>query len=736
LETDFVHWVWTFLLNGTLAAGGYIAARNLFGISAGVIRSIAAAILGWAWITLGMTVLGWAGVLSRGPLLAWTIVGLGTALAARAAGLGRLAFEPPKPAIERWDLCAVVSVGVALAAAMVLGERSLFGAVKVVSDGPIYHLYFGARWWKEARIFLVAAPFGENAATYFPATGDLWFAWLMICWGGERLAKIGQAPFLLLSASSLYEIMRRLGANKNASAIAVCWFVGCTPFLLFSFEPNVDTIFVAGYIAAVLFYLRYVLDGGRVSSLILAGLAAGCAWGTKPTGIVFVPVLLAVGTLAILVQRRHDRRVLGSAIALIAPAMLMVAFWYGRNAVLSGNPLYPLQIRVFGKVLFTGWYSTDVMRLSQYAISITDWRALVDILLVILDPRQAPFWLLALLGAWQWGRPATMSDRWVWGCAALAVVNVALYWLLIPYRTQQRFMIHALALGAIPLARFFDRSSIARVAATSLLLLHVATPETWPWGPDDRSVPWDLSLAIPNSVGAILDCTRRFPGWANYLTGIVILTGLCVGVAALWLRQATQPSIARFTLALGATGATIAGLTWSQSADQSAPKSHPFFPRSFPDYYVGWIQLDQLAGTRGARIAYAGTDLPYYLLGSGLRNEVRYINIDDHPDWLLHDYHRAASRAGKPSWPNPRPGWDREHPNYDAWLSNLRSAGIQLLVVCRANPEEGLHNIADAERFPIERVWADSHPEIFRPVYGVAEGDPQFRIYRLRSPDG
>ena len=47
---------------------------------------------------------------------------------------------------------------------------------------------------------LIAAPFGENAATYFPVVGDLWFTWLMVGLGGERLAKIGQTPFLALAA--------------------------------------------------------------------------------------------------------------------------------------------------------------------------------------------------------------------------------------------------------------------------------------------------------------------------------------------------------------------------------------------------------------------------------------------------------------------------------------------------------------------------------------------------------
>jgi hypothetical protein len=152
----------------------------------------------------------------------------------------------------------------------------------------------------------------------------------------------------------------------------------------------------------------------------------------------------------------------------------------------------------------------------------------------------------------------------------------------------------------------------------------------------------------------------------------------------------------------------------------------------FPDYYRGWMALERLTADTPARVAYSGTDLPYYLFGSQLRNDVRYINVDSHRDWLMHDYHRQASSEGHPTWPTPRPGWDRIHPDYDAWLANLRAERIGLLVVTRANPAEGSFNVADREGFPIERVWADGHPDVFEPVYGAAERDPQMRIYRVR----
>jgi hypothetical protein len=131
-------------------------------------------------------------------------------------------------------------------------------------------------------------------------------------------------------------------------------------------------------------------------------------------------------------------------------------------------------------------------------------------------------------------------------------------------------------------------------------------------------------------------------------------------------------------------------------------------------------------------VAYAGTNIPYYLMARGLRNEVRYINIDRHRDWLLHDYHRAALARGHGHWANARPGWDRMQPDFQAWLDNLDAEGIELLVVTRANPGEGAHNVADVDNFPIERGWADSHPERFEILYGRQENDPWFRLYRVR----
>jgi hypothetical protein len=118
-------------------------------------------------------------------------------------------------------------------------------------------------------------------------------------------------------------------------------------------------------------------------------------------------------------------------------------------------------------------------------------------------------------------------------------------------------------------------------------------------------------------------------------------------------------------------------------------------------------------------------------MGPELQNSVEYVNIDTHTDWLPHHYH-LSQPPGQRRWPDPRPTWERMAPNYNAWLANLNAKQIDLVVVARANPNEGRSNPYDSIGFPIERSWMANHPEQFTPVYGVRENDPEMRIYELK----
>jgi Dolichyl-phosphate-mannose-protein mannosyltransferase len=728
--------------NGALLLGSYSIARYGFKQPRGLSAALATAVVFWCACTVGLEVLGTFGALALEPMLVWGLmVGL------IGGGLWWLRPEvnlgPSIVATDEsvsWD--AVLSVAGLLSAALVLGMKSLLLGVKVVSDGPIYHLYFAARWWKAGRLFLVAVPFGESAATYFPANGDLWFAWLMATCGGDRLAKVGQAPFLVLASLAAYGCARRLGAGRSASLVATCWFASSTPLLIFSFEPNVDTIFVAGYLMAAYFILRASEGAGDTAAFFLGALAAGAALGTKTVAVVFVPPVLALAMVAILVQAVPARTKILRTLVVLAAPLVSGGFWYIRDALLTGNPLYPLEVRVLGRSLLHGWYLPEAMIKSPYYLPFAEWRALGDILLAVLDPRLTPFWIAALVLGWAIKTPTTDgARRRIAIFSIMAVLNVVLYWVCIPYRTQQRFMLQALGLAVVPLAITFDHNRWIRRAGALLITLHLFTPQDWPFARADGSLPWDLTPIIPNSMGDPVllfsrigralqpDELKRSPLGLEILIGIVVCALFMVWGWGRLSSRARRSGLRLTVIAVSSVFFVVLGYldVWRDLAD---PRLR-FYP-AFPDFFAGWLELESRSGTSGTRVAYAGTNIPYYLFASGLRNQVRYVNINRHRDWLMHDYHGLATKRGQGNWPNSRPGWDRLEPDFQAWLDNLESEETQLLVVTRVNPQEGSHNVADSDNFPIERRWADSHPEWFEPLYGQRENDRWFRLYRLR----
>ena len=727
-------WIWTVALNGGLGIGAYGVARSGLRQAPGLPRILASAVLAWAWLTIGMEGLGSIGLLARGPLLGWVgagmVIGMACWLAGRRSEGAETSRKPGRA--SSWE--EVLGYGLVVWATFVQGKVSVFGPLQVVSDGPIYHLFFAVRWWQEGRLGLIASPFGETAATYFPAVGDLWFAWLIVGWGGETPAKAGQIPFLGLTGLVSFALARQLGAGRKASAVATAWALLVPCLFSVTFEPNVDTIFACGYLLAAYFFLRHALGEDGPSSLLLGGLAAGCSAATKAPGFVFVIPLLALGLASAMARGKGPLgKARGGLIVLLAPALdgrVLVRVEPGPDREPALSPA-PRRVRpdLAGRLV---WARRDAF---QPLLHRGGRLAGPD--------RYHPFG----------GRPATRADLAgvADGCLGLGPGRPVEARPVGLGRLGAGGVQHPALLARHPLpdpatvhdprfrggrhppgedvrpgglgSRPRDHSAgHPRVFAPSLAVLRRTALGPGPLDSQQPARPDRRAEAarddrLDDRPG--LDLLRHGPGLVRH--------GLAGGIR-LPFDEMDTAGIGRHGPAGDRLGAHRPGLSLGASppgSDSSRPS-----PLTTGD---GWSST-RGPGLRGPGSPMRGPTCPYYLQGFRVRNEVRYVNIDGHRDWLMHDYQREAIRTGSgpATWPLPRPGWDRLRPDYRGWLANLRAEKIQLLVVTRANFHEVTQAIDGATGFPIERRWADAHPEAFDLLYGEQPVDPEFRLYRIK----
>jgi hypothetical protein len=681
-------------------------------------RVLATAITGFALVVVSLEVLGLVGSINRMSVATICVLtGFVGLLRWRADSrakdpAGRMSMPHAAPPATPWQtVLSLVALALVVWAALLYLLLGLVFPVEPISDAPIYHLYFAAGWARSGSLGLMPTPFGEEAATYFPANGDLWLTWLAST-GMGPFVKTGEWPFLVLGATALYGLARRVAAPWPAAVLPAALWVSVPIVLLQSSIANVDLVWSAFYFSAAYFLLQWLEDSeSDARGLLLFALACGIVIGTKTIGGVFA-VLLLLPVFALLARRRPPLRQLAwLTIGLLAPS----AYWYGRNVWLTGNPVYPLQLSLFGRVWAEGWYGQSAMEATAYHLPVTAWRTFLARLWLVAGGIGLTFAVVGVVSGGVQSFRSSIEPRTRRALAlfsGLAIAQVALYWCVVPYNTQERFLSTAFGFAFIPLSTLVAGQPALHAAvcllvgwqlvapryegAFTLLRLHdnpLALGSAW--------APWCLPASILIAAVALKWALRA--RWI--VAGMAVLLGSYVAArpAAGWL---TERPLLRFY-----------------------PRTE-FASRLWP----GWEILERAALPTGSKVAYTGTNLPYYLLAIGLRNEVYYVNINAHLDWLPHDYHRHSAAALAPAR-DPWPQWYRTDADFDSWIANLRRRQIEFLFVARENRHGRVEpRPGELPRFPIEKDWADAHPEQFDDLgpFSYPPGTiPWVRVYRV-----
>lgn len=337
-------------------------------------------------------------------------------------------------------------------------------------DAWSYHLPWAAYAHQEGHL----GPFNQPCpwVNIFPKNTDILFLWWIMGTGSDRLANIAQAPFAFAAALSCYVLARRVGARQVDAAIG--------GMLVFSVPVVVNMMWLSmvdlAWMGAALVSLAF-LSHRRLSStaLVLAGLGAGFAIGTKATfifmyiGLLFFLIyrLLPIGMNALTDYRGN--RLKGFATALVIFVIVSFVFgsyFYLRNWVQTGNPTAIYKIQVGSLVVFDGELSPSFHQNRQHtgpklfdALQENEWPVIVD---GFFDPNER-FSISPRIGGWgpPWGiillpaipialGIAVVRKRWN---LIATLFSLALPFLIYPYnRTELRYHLQLIGMGTVAFA--------------------------------------------------------------------------------------------------------------------------------------------------------------------------------------------------------------------------------------------------------------------------------------------
>jgi hypothetical protein len=418
-----------------ISLGGYLAGLALFVLTWGasgltalllvrravppldpVARALAWALLFVAALLAAHLLPGAVGLLSAGS------AALTAAIAALLASrLPRRAHPLPRRPPVTWNArTAAAALGVGAAALWPLAalfEVRLEPPMHV--DALSFALPGVGGWVTSGSIWHVGEFLPFLQVRTYPNNGDALALAAILPWRDDAFLRLLAPPLLAVTALAAYATGRELGAPAPTAALLGAGIVATSTAggsALFDLKP--DAVMYATFAAGVFFAVRHGRTGAR-SDLLLAGLGLGLALGSRWYGVTAVAAVVAVWAAAFALARRprpwpfRPTALLGLAIAAGG------GFWLVRNAVLTGNPLYPVDLGPIGlgapRDVFTEKFGFTVAeRVGEGGFAGDEllpslWRAFgasglavlagAAVAAVLAAMRRAPARVLALLGA-------------------------------------------------------------------------------------------------------------------------------------------------------------------------------------------------------------------------------------------------------------------------------------------------------------------------------------------------
>lgn len=202
-------------------------------------------------------------------------------------------------------------------------------------DALMYHLPLPDHWLASHSLYAA-----ECLHWYNPGNNELVGLWLVAPFSGDFLSALVNLPATILLALGALEVGFHIGlpvAIRHLSAVAVT----AHQVVFYQLIHAGNDVAVAGLFFTSLGYVYRFTAGGRRADLVYGVTALGLLTGVKYYALGYAAVV-AVAACWLIARQRGWRDLARSAGWGAAGILAFGSYWYVRNVIVAGSPVFPL----------------------------------------------------------------------------------------------------------------------------------------------------------------------------------------------------------------------------------------------------------------------------------------------------------------------------------------------------------------------------------------------------------
>lgn len=201
-------------------------------------------------------------------------------------------------------------------------------------DTLMYHLPLVDHWLSARSLF---AP--DSAHWRNPGNNEILAMWIVVPFSGDFLAALNNLPAVSLLGFSAIELGKAIGVSRPFRHLYGMAVLGNSIVLYQLSNVGNDVASAALLVTCACYGLRFSRRGSW-GDLTLYAIALGLLAGVKYYSLGYAGAVWV--TVAFLASARGVRSGLAAAGAGLTGLVLFGGYWYFRNWIVSGRPLYPL----------------------------------------------------------------------------------------------------------------------------------------------------------------------------------------------------------------------------------------------------------------------------------------------------------------------------------------------------------------------------------------------------------